>query len=93
MLRRFDTHSARLTILHNAIHNGVYARYSLRIVSPSASHSRTAVLSYGIDPEATPKYFSCSLVGNLARFSRLASFFEIVCIGQRNGTPDGTSEL
>ena len=38
-----------------------------------------------LDPEATPKYFSRSLVGNLARFSRLASFFKIVCIGLPNG--------
>ena len=42
-----------------------------------------------LDPEATPRYFSRSLVGNLARFSRLASFFEIVCIGLPNGPRDG----
>ena len=48
--------------------------------------------SFWPDPEATPKYFSRSLMGNLACFSRLASFFEIVCIGLLNGPCDGTSE-
>ena len=46
-----------------------------------------------VDPEATPKYFSRSLVGNLARFSRLASFFEIVCFGLPNGPRDGGHPL
>ena len=56
-----------------------------------AEEEVSAVLNQ-LDPKATPKYFSRSLVGNLARFSRSASFFEIVCTGLPNGPCDGSSE-
>ena len=59
------------TATYNAPLTTIWAMGPITAVPPS------------LDPEATPKYFSRSW-GNLARFSRLARFFEIVCIGLHN---------
>jgi len=45
-----------------------------------------------LDPKATPKIFFSLTRRNLARFSRLTSFFEMVCTGLLNGPSDSSSE-